>query len=371
MTERESNLDLPFDKKEKKLTHLNGAAGSASAGGLFGGLALGISYGVSRFVGENNFVDNVAIGVAGSTTAAFTGLFWGTETGEKAVEHARHQRKWRTIFRSVQAGIEGTAGLAISGAIAGYEAGDTTGAVIGGIAGATTGAFGVVTIGSARVYAAAKEGSLPSEEPIVLKDNSVERIEIEDKKLRVPVFAVSSLRDLKEFRAAYQKKWTEGETLPKKGSSRTIFYSTEVSAIFVTDHDLQHFPASDPTEPERSMFGLFKDENLNMKLFDEEESIILQPAIDSDSVWPYRTRFHHEGPMLVFEDSRWDYWRDKSWKHRVILLAQYQGDTFKPEEVEDRYWLIDIITDEYGKKVKRKKEEPQPETDPLFNPQQL
>jgi hypothetical protein len=331
---------------------------------LLGGLVGGIAYGVSYFPFGQSSAEKIGFGVGGSLTAGGVGFGLASKSIENAEELLDDGRTKLSRVKLTQALAEGATGLGGAGGLDGYLIGGETGALVGAAFGAFWGAFGV--------FVNFRERTKPFPELVTPEGNSTYLDPNFPKRnygSKLPsVFRSDSIADFQEFREANKEiiiKWA-GESLATI-NSRPENIMTEgrlVSSVAII-RQVQHYPAFDPRENETSPNVVEYSKN-DMKLSDTGEksgNVIAHPVEHSTFFWAYDTIFDEitiGDPR--FSADRWGYWKDKSWKHDVVLLAQYQTPhSFRTNrlnigEVVDKYWLIDILTSEGGERKKVKKE---------------
>lgn len=193
---------------------------------------------------------------------------------------------------------------------------------------------------------------------------------------RLPkVYRSKSLADIVKFREANKEqivKWAGN--LPSSnesfGQPTTIGAesSSPINAVFITQ--ARHFPAAD------------RETGNQMVLYDRQqisdrESINVDPLKESHFFWalhPTNLESGFSDSSYTFDNQKWQGFREASWERWVVILAQYQStkslmqelkslDVPKPEEVVDRYWLIDIIGE--GLRVRRRRIVPQGKSVPI------
>lgn len=344
--------------------------------GLLGGYFGGLSYGITRIFSDNESAQRIGLGVGGGFAAGILGASFSTFSMDEANRYALQGEKAKSRLKVVQAVVEGAAGFGATGAIAGFESKGLASAVIGAGTGVVVGGFGS--------YLKYKERTKGLSALVIPPGNSVERdTGFPDAKELVqypPVYRVSSLSDLKEFREVNKRalvkagSWVSGKADQPDDMGETRF----VSAVFIVPN-LRHFPAMDPQE-DTTLFGKVKERSFDMRLNDTSDNVVAHPCLHSYAFWPYQTIFEDLlGESRYFNDDKWEYWRDRSWDHGVVILAQYQTTGFSrfsgldpnPKNVIDNYWLLDVLSKEGGVKKRVKERKPKGETVPAYNPQQI
>lgn len=182
----------------------------------------------------------------------------------------------------------------------------------------------------------------------------------------VPLYVSSSLDEIKRFRALQ-----EGEAIVQapefKGKYREphVVLNSLSEAIFMVPK-VTHYPAYDVRESHK------EQEVDEMVLVDELGHRLAVSPYKKESArkWPYVTEFQENkrNPFrnYPFNNKRWEYWKDVTWKHNVVVLAQRKAkkDSIlhqnEPHDitVSDEYFLLDLLLpqDLYGTKSQRIKE---------------
>lgn len=215
----------------------------------------------------------------------------------------------------------------------------------------------VVTAGAAAALGSAesirewRRRTRPFPELITPDGNSTKQdLSYPDRKDRFklpPVFTADSIKDFKEFRDINKRRiieWSKkvpviGAKLPKIESAPLLLTSVVILP------NIRHFPAMNP-----------EDDN-DVRLMDEDDFIIASRVNHSAPFWSEPTIFEDElAGMRSFYKSEWQRWRNRSWKESVAILVQYRNTNDSPRpfreedpnKVLDRYWLLDIFSDEDG-----------------------
>ena len=160
-----------------------------------------------------------------------------------------------------------------------------------------------------------------------------------------PVFTADSIKDFKEFRDINKRRIIEwSKKVPVIGTKLPeIENAPQLLTSVVILPNIRHFPAMDP-----------EDDN-DVRLMDEDDFIIASRVNDSAPFCAEPTIFENELlGMRSFYKSEWQRWRNRSWKESVAILVQYQNlddsprpfRRANPDRVIDRYWLLDIYSDE-------------------------
>src|SRR3989344_7436541 len=311
----------PRDKKRRAFKR----ASDFAIGGLAGGFLGGIAYGVSHIFTDEEHAQRWGIGVGAFFAVGGTGTSLANRSLEEAEDYAAEGQRMRSRLKVAQATLEGVAGFGAAGGIVGFETGGTRGAMIGTGIGATLGGFATLSSYEER------RRKLP--ELIIPSGSSIERdtrfAERKDGHVYPPVYRVSSLKDLKEFREVNKEKLAKtADSVPAISDKP---YSSISGVRFLTAvmiiPDLQHYPLLDPDDKEKSL-GVgavtLVSKNVDMKLHGEDDNIVVHPYERSFLFWQYPTIFDDVLPGQssgVFSDKKWAYWQEKSWKHPVIVLA--------------------------------------------------
>jgi hypothetical protein len=169
-----------------------------------------------------------------------------------------------------------------------------------------------------------------------------------------PVFVAESIKHLKAFRELNKEtivRWA-GKVPRRKELLTDVSESVPrlLTSVFVLPN-VSHYPVADP------------EESSDMKLMDGDDYLIASPVRHSESLWSHHTIFDLGTDSIRVRDrNAWDNWKSKSWKEIVLVVAQYR-DTRKNrfrigspslEEIEDRYWLLDILkSHEHGSREKK------------------
>ncbi|MDO8487119.1 MAG: hypothetical protein Q7S45_02420 [Candidatus Curtissbacteria bacterium] len=367
MSEREN----PKDSRNINMDHKT----AALVGGLVGGMFGGIGYGATRLLADSGLANRVGVGVGVGLGAFMGGYMAGVGSHIEAEKLAVQGKVGNAIMKAWQAALEAGTGTGISGALTGYEFWGTQGAVVGGIVGAvlSTPTFLMLSKDLRTTGIVFRDIIHPALDPKnfpqfnVLKDPlSLEKdITVE----HPPVYQAETIADMQGFRQAQVD-----EVIAKAPQMQKHFRIPEVvlsrmgPAIFII-RDLAHYPAFDPKENEVSFKGLIKDPNMSMQLVDASgDKIIVGPHPEPmRSIWPLQSEFAGTGGD--FDENRWKYWRENSWKRAVVVLAErtttrpkINETTFGPLEATDTYKLIDILVERPGrrnriwKKAKAEKE---------------
>ncbi len=180
------------------------------------------------------------------------------------------------------------------------------------------------------------------------------------------VYQAESIEDMQQGRAEQAKGLRRKPVIIPSinfGGQPYKIANIELTAIIFLP-EVQHYPAMDPQEDIKRLYGATIHDNWAMKLADNTGGINVWYDGDSHSDFPFRTCF--DEPLLGrFDRKRWQEWRDISWRKPVILLAQYSevyGSMFKGfwhdiiESEQDRpvteyYWLLHIL--EYEEEARR------------------
>jgi hypothetical protein len=346
---------------------------SIAAGGTAGTFFGGITYATARLLTDNEHAIYWGVGVGGSLASAGTGATLAAHSLGEAQDHRESGNKGKSRLKVAQATIEAAFGFGAAGGIAGFESTGVSGAIAGAVAGAA------LAGGSTLLQYRERTRKFP--ELIIPAGSSIQR----DRRFPEraaghefpPVFRVTSLKDLKEFREINKELLTrEAFEVPKHSNTPTHSSARGMrflSAIMIVP-DLQHYPIADPKDRRTNLGGVsLVEKNTDMTLTDSTDSIVVHPCKDSLWFWPEPTLFEDKvGTSRYLNEDKWGYWMDKSWKHSALVLVQYQGpgsfigDKPNPHEVVDNYWLIDLDTRQDG--IRRKVRQPQPVMDSAFDP---
>lgn len=346
------------DKNNGILLDLKIRVDHALYAGVLGTFFGGISYGVSRLLTAQENAVKWGLGIGGGFASAGLGATWSNLSMEKAEYYLAQDKKGKARFKVAQAVLEGALGIGGAAAIPGIETGNFNLATIGGIGGMVFGGISSFLIFRERIK------SFPELiTPAGIQRDASFPDSIEGKKFP-PVYRASTLKDLIEFRGVNKEriiKWA-GDVPAESIDPHSLSTSRLITSVFIIP-DLQHFPAYDP-----------EGETQDMKLVEGKDNIVVHPDKHSFQAWPYQTCFEIKfGESTYFQDKFWQEWRERSWKHGVVLLAQYQTKnsfgTPSPEQISDRYWLLDIISDDGGQRRRVPRKIPQGAPSPVFNPQ--
>ncbi len=185
------------------------------------------------------------------------------------------------------------------------------------------------------------------------------------------VFRADSLEDMQKGRAE------EAKGLRRKvGIVPTINFGDQPNGV-ASDYvaaiiylpPLQHYPAKDPQEDVKGLYGLTLHENMGMKLSDGSGSINVWYDNHAFLRFPFVTSFETVDVFgnRDFDKDEWRSWREVSWRRPVILFAQYsetdslliqtwkEMKTLSPQQspVTEYYWLLHVFDPE-GQVVRRK-----------------
>jgi len=338
------------EPQKKSTGRLKTIVAGAATGYLFGGL----SWGISHLLTDEDHSRTIGVGVGVGFAAAGVGASLSHHSMEEAELYKRKGQIAKARMKLAQAITEASSGFGTAGALPGIADGNplkiALGAGIGAVLGGTT------------VLIAYQERTKPY--PQLEYPEGVEMDtsfpEMGEGIKYPPVFRAASLEGFKKFREVNKRtilNWVHAEPPTKKNDPNDLL-AQRLSTAIVIIPDIQHFPIDDP-------------EGDDMKLRDRTNSQEVQLAQHTFMFWPHSTCFEDSNRLL--NKSAWNYWKEKSWKHGVVLLAQYQksgfGSKYKVEEVVDNYWLVDISTKEKGIKKKTKEDAPQGQLSPvpLFN----
>jgi len=328
--------------------------------GLLGGLSGLISYGITRFLSDHELAEKVGTGVGGALAASSIGVRFSLRSMQEAVEYAEQNKTVKSRLKTIQADLEAAVGLGAAAAITGFEAGGLKAALIGAGTGALIGGLGT--------HLTFSEGlkDLPE---IIPEGNSTTRDnsfpEWKDGKRLSPVYRVSSIEDLKEFRSINKESIVKNASnIARKSNSPGYIDASWMTAAVIIIPNLQHYPIEDPQI--NTVLGVIKQESSDMKISDSTDSLFVHPCPNSENFWPSRTIFENAfAGTRSFDEDKWRYWRETSWKYGAIILVQYQNPDIvgdDPEKIVDNYWLLDIEVEDEGLKKKRRKGSPEPNT---------
>lgn len=165
------------------------------------------------------------------------------------------------------------------------------------------------------------------------------------------VYVARSITDMQEERNEQLINLLKGHahfTSIGSGDPSRIAAIDSSAIIFLPQ--VRHFPAADPNEERRKLFGLLKQADERVRLDDKTGDLVASPNKHSFMDFPYVTSFD----QIIFGEPRfdkelWDNWRERSWKERVVLMAQFAcaggfWNSMDPkfEDIIDRYWLLHI-----------------------------
>ena len=313
---------------------------------IVGGFS-GIGYGITRLVSDSELAEKVGIGTGGATAGLLIAALLAKESERKAEKYAIQGKIKEAVIETIRASAKGAVGLGISGAVPSYEGAGLEGAVIGGTIGASLGVGAFVhslqyirEIGKAYrdiVHPAIDPKTFPQFD--ILKD---ELFDEEDILLEnPPVYMAGSIADMQGFRQAQvdlvvEKSKSIKRNLVHETRNHDVILNRMSSAIFIIS-DVSHFPVYNPQDKS------------TLQIRDSEDNLITQQLKSPPYIWDYDTAF--AGEFMSFNEKRWQYWRENSWKYDVALLAvrkikeKDDGDDGISIEAADQYYIIDIITD--------------------------
>lgn len=381
MAERQSG---PEDSRNRfKFTQKMAAGISAGIGAFYGGA----SYGVTRLVSpDGQLAKDIGLGT-GVGIAAITGGLLGAIAASKDAEKLAIQGKvGKARLKALQSTLESLVGVGGGGALAGFKAGGSEGAIYGGLAGTlcSTPGFLLINRGLKKTGEVYRNVIHPTLDPHNFPQfNIVKDSLFDDKDVLLehpPVYDAGSITEMKGFREAQVNAVIE-----KASSMRGVYKNPDMilfrmpSAIFIIP-DLIHYPAFDPKED--SFVLALKQPATSMKLADTQNDSITVKSYtgSSNRIWPNPTEFENDPPLMrEFNGKRWDYWRERNWRHQVAVLASRninrtvdkRGNTIS-FEANDSYHLVDILVGGTGKGERIKKRQPKkvrlkglvPEADP-------
>ncbi|MCL4365756.1 hypothetical protein M1437_00840, partial [Patescibacteria group bacterium] len=188
------------------------------------------------------------------------------------------------------------------------------------------------------------------------------------------VFRAASIEDMQAGRAEEAKGLRERvHNIPTTNFGRQPhkLAAENVTAIIYLP-EMQHYPAMDPQEDIKKLYGLTLHDNVGMRLIDKTGRINVWCDENSSLDFPFPTCFDEIDPFgnSVFNKEKWMMWREISWKKQVILLAQFSelsGSILKQmvediitgpgqnKPVTEYYWLLHI-SDPEGVVKKRGRE---------------
>lgn len=355
----------PDDSRDFKLDHKMAALIGNGSGAVLGG----IGWGVTRLLSDSELANKVGVGITVDLGTLMWGMMAGVGSQQEAEKLAIQGRVRNATIKGWQAALEAGTGTGLSGALTGYEFGGTEGAVLGGIIGTilSTPGFLILSRDLKATGIAYRDIIHPALDPKNFPQFNISKdalsLENDIAVEHPPIYQAQSITDMQGFRQAQVD-----EVVAKTPLMQRQFKIPEVvlgrmnAAIFIIP-DLAHYPAFDPKEDEVSFKGLIKDPNVSMQLADRDGSkIIVKPHKDSTHmIWPRQSEFEGGGTLEAtardFNENRWKYWREISWKRTVAVLAErtttrprINASTFGPLEATDTYKLIDIFTEEPGRR---------------------
>lgn len=364
MLERNEGTNLKLYRKYK-LTPEKATLMSTALGLFYGG----VSYGIARLAADGELAKKVGIGVGGGLATASAGIFLGIEAQVRSEELAIKGEHRKAMFKMAQSSAMAAIGLGVSGAVSTYEATGLKGAVVGGAVGTLVGAIGLAR--SAKelhdLAQAHRDLIIPTQNPRNFPQYHVIKSELfNDEDLLnqyPPVYMAATFSDMEGFRQAQVYRVMEKST-----QLSGVFKAPETSlermssALFIIP-GISHYPAFDP-----------EDSNLSIQLSNAEdinESIVAHSHRHSRTVWPYSTVFN---PYATFSEEHWKYWKERSWKYGVVLLAERnikgRDRATNALNIEEKYYLVDILVSgpDRGKREEKKEPEKVGEPIPALNP---
>lgn len=337
MPER-NDTDFLETYRKHKLTPKKATLMSAGMGLFYGG----ISYGVTYLAAGGEIAEKVGIGFGGGIAGAGAGLYLGIETQARSQELAIKGEPRKALLKMAQSSTQAAIGFGLSGAVIAFEASGIKGAVIGGVIGTFTGAVGLARSANelnalGRAY---RDVIIPTQDSRNFPNYHVIKSELFDENdvlSKYPlVYQAATFSDLKGFRKA------QVDSVVDKSSQMSGFYKFPENilariptALFIIP-GITHYPAFDPQDAKHAIH-LKSIEDFN-------DEILAYPFRETKRVWPYSTVFQ---TYTTFDEHQWNYWKDKSWKYGIVLLAERTiigGDaSANGLNVEDKYYLIDIL----------------------------
>lgn len=349
MSEKQSETSY-----KKHLLNAALAGGVGYVTGMITGLAVGFT------TGDQESGNRIGL----KTAAGVASLFFGVSELNHTINNAEGpDRPFLHRLKGALATIEGGVAFGIPGAIISYSYDNPWWVA------------GMGALGAVGGYLQFRERFRKQPDLIfpdgssIIEDTSFPMIYME---ARLPkVYLSDSLADIVNFRKANKEqivKWA-GD-LPSTSLDVPHQVSTQpwspVNAVFITT--ARHFPAGDP----KGGSSMLLSEKLQAT---NREQIIVNPAEESHFFWPnHPTNFESgfsEG-SYTFDSQKWNGFRDVSWERKIVILAQYQSQGFgietKPENIIDRFWLMDILGE--GLRARKRRNVPQgsPIPIPLPNP---
>jgi hypothetical protein len=305
--------------------------------GALGSIAAIPSYLIARVLSDPETASRWGIGIGGGLASSSLGIHLSNLSFERAEDQLEQGNFIKARFQAAKGILEGTIGCGVTGAIAGSET--SNGSISNALIGAAIGS----AIGGVGSYLSYHERTRPLPDLTVLPGNSIYRdLSYPDRASGIkypPVYRVSNLEDLLEFRASNKEtivKWAR--SVPTIGDPTSIMADRLLTSIFIVSN-VEHNPADDPIDP-------------NIRLLGDKKSIIAEPSKESHMFWPYQTQFESLfGESRNFEDTSWEVWKKAHWKKTVVLLTQYQqsgvNSTKDLEAISDKYWLVDFLRNDF------------------------
>lgn len=337
--------------KKSYLKHIARNIGISSGAGYVFGFLTGTAAGL--ITGE--FKTGAEIGVKTGICVAGAG-FWVTELNYTINNAEPSERPLLHKLKGALATAEGTLAMGIPAGLISYSTDNpwwlVGGAVFGGLSGLL----------QFRERFRKKPDLIFPDGNSVIEDT---RFPSEYMESRLPkVYRAGSLADIIDFRKANQDqivRWagdlpTTSIDVPHQ---LMVNASSPVNAIFITN--VRHFPAADPETGSQMVLR----DRTQVK---EGESISVNPLKESHFFWSYHPTNFEDRPLVSFSDRRWDRFKEHSWERQIVILAQYQttknlSPEIKPENIVDRFWLIDVSGE--GIRVRRKDKIPQISSVPI------
>ncbi len=356
MDEKEPNQSGITNKNEL-MTRLNLLLVSSAAGGLFGGL----SYGLASIFTDRFLAERIGLGVGGTLLMGGLGATNSNISLDRAEDYLEQGRNGEARLQVARAILEGAAGYGAAGGLIGIEAGNSINSLI---IGSAIGIF----LGASGTFIQYRERVRPFPNLIIPDGNSTQRdLSFPDRQGGTkfpPVFRASTLRDFKEFREINKERIVRWAlSIPSESEDPTSLAASRLVTSIAVIPNIRHFPAFDPKK------------DGTMKLVDEitDDNLIVDPCKDAFLLWPYRTSFESMvAGNRTFEQKLWNKWRDISWRHDVVLLAQYQTssklDDRAPEKASDHYWLLDVVSDKGDHRRRARRRSPEDNKALILNP---
>lgn len=342
MTERQTG-ENPYGKPTS-LDRVKAVGTSVALGGVFA-IPSGL---IAHFAGANdNLTKKIATGFGSVAIMVGVATSFSHLSMDEAEYYAEQGKTLKSRLKVLQATLEAGAGAGAAGGIIGYETGSLMRAAIGAgicIIGGTSSTL----IEYSERTRAFPNLNYPSDNSVYLDTSFPNR---KEGTKFPPVFIASSLKSWQDFRAINKErifKWAHYDVPNKSDEPMTLNNQRLVTSVVIIPN-VYHYPALDP-ELDEILLGKIKVKSIDMKLADQNESIVVHSTLNSFNFWPDQTIFE-DSIGRHFNEGVWKHWKERSWNYGVVLLTQYQAPTMsnirgtrKIEEVVDNYWLLDVLT---------------------------